>query len=193
MDTINPEVTTAKTGLKRMASEPKKLAVPAAQLQSNIAAAPKESTPTLKMSAFKDYTHWRAEYLVELPVGHQFEECLRPEFYAQVAHKLAANPMTNTKDRTGAKFVVVTEDNNFEAELCVTVVREKALEVKVYKEPVYYDLKEIPENDVNVARWNASLRGWDVVRKSDGAVVADGRNIKTRREAQNWMDKTLRN
>jgi hypothetical protein len=93
----------------------------------------------------------------------------------------------------GSLLHVVTEDHNFRAVLEVTVVREKALQVEVFIPPVYYDLEEIPENDVNVARWNAQLRGWDIVRKADGAVVADGKNIKTRREAADWMSKTLRN
>lgn len=184
----------AKTGLKRMATEPKKLAIPAAQLQSKTsAAAPKEASPVIKQGAFRDYAHWQAQFIVELPVGWKFEECLRPEFYAQVSHKLAGNVATNTKELAGALLHIVTEDHNFRAVLEVTVVREKALQVAVFIPPVYYDLEDIPENDVNVARWNPQLRGWDVVRKSDGAVIAEGRNIKTRREAQDWMNKTLRN
>jgi hypothetical protein len=147
----------------------------------------------LKLGAFRDYAHWQSQFLVELPVGWRFEECLRPEFYAQVSHKLAGNVATNTKELAGSLLHVVTEDHNFRAVLEVTVVREKALQVEVFIPPVYYDLEEIPENDVNVARWNAQLRGWDIVRKADGAVVADGKNIKTRREAADWMSKTLRN
>lgn len=149
--------------------------------------------PSLRVSDMQFAEFSAATYNVWLPVGWRFEETLRPEFWAQTAHKLARQPVTNEPDKSGAVIQVRTRDHNFYAELYVIAVQEKGLRVAVLREPTYFDLKDIPETESNRAQWNAARSGWDIVRKSDGAVVADGANIKSRHDAKDWMEKTLRN
>src|SRR5262245_44393357 len=142
---------TPKSGFKRLSPEPKKLTIPAAQLQAQVAAAaPKEVTPVLKQGWWKGARDWDAHYLVTLPVGWAFDNVLRPEFWAMVAHNLAKKPNTGQHDQVGAVLNIVTEDNNFRGAVIVTAVREKALEVAVFIPPVQFDLAEIPEIETQV-------------------------------------------
>ena len=134
-----------------------------------------------------------ATFSVTLPAGWTIEDALKPEFWALNCHKLSSNQFTNTPDLAGAKIEVRTEDHAFYAELYVRVVQERGLDVSILREPVYFGVKEIPDNDKFVARWNVGKRGFDIIRKSDREIVADGIKIKTREAANEWIEKSLRN
>lgn len=170
-----------RTGLKS-------LATPIAQATAAKAPA-KELPPVLKLSDFQISEFAVAKFNIWLPVGCKFDECLRPEFWAQCAHKLQKQAVTSEPDKAGATIEVRTRDHNFYAELYVVAVRQHGLEVKILREPVYFDLPEIPDNDQYRAQWAGAKSGWDIIRKSDGAVCGDGANIKTRKAAKEWIER----
>ena len=128
-----------------------------------------------------------------LPVGWTLEDAFKPECWVQVCHLLQREAATNTPDRAGAIIRLRTYDHAFYAELYVRAVQERGLLVGVLREPVYFGPREVPDTTKFEARWNVGKRGFDIIRKSDREIVADGTKIKTREMAQEWIDKSLRN
>lgn len=128
-----------------------------------------------------------ARYSVELPVGWSLDDVLDPDVWAHVAHKLDRNKSTNEPARTGAIIEIRTEDHAFYAELYVRAVREKALDVQLVS---YHVLgpKVIASNDRFETRWNVGRRGFDIVRLSDKAVVAQG--FPKKEDATAWIEQT---
>ena len=186
------EAATVETTTKAPKAAPrttlKTLSTPIANVAAQKAPA-KELPPVLKLSDFQYSEFSAARFNVWLPVGCKFEETLRPEFWAQCASKLQKQTVTSEPDKAGALIEIRTRDHNFYAELYVVAVRQHGLEVKVLREPVYFDAPEIPQDDQYRAQWNAAKSGWDIIRKSDSAVCGDGSNIKTRKAAKEWIER----
>jgi hypothetical protein len=107
---------------------------------------------------------------VTLPVGTPFEDCLRPEFWANVADRLRVCDKVDVFDAKGT----------FYAELLVRAVAQSR-PVQGTKGGVHLHLLrhvelEPPERKVRPAAHTVEFRGpaelWTVVRVADGAVVA---------------------
>lgn len=142
----------------------------------------------IALSNFRASEFAYARYAVTLPVGWTLDDLLIPEAWAQVAHVLDKTPMTNEPPRVGTIVEVRTEDHAFYAELYVRAVRKMALDVQVTLGPVLLggEQKEVKGNfDV---RWNVGKRGFDIVRKSDKVIVADG--LLKKEDALAWIEKT---
>lgn len=149
-----------------------------------------KSPPKLLQRDFMQAEFAYAKMSATLPVGHTFKDALRPEYWVNVAYMLAATPVTNEPDRAGAVIEVRTADHSFYAELYVRGVPEQGLIVSVLREPVYFGPKQdgTPQFDL---RWNLGKRGFDVLRKSDGAIVGDGTKFPTKEMALKWVEDTV--
>ena len=132
-----------------------------------------------------------AEVDVTQPLGHTVEDALHPEYWVHHAYKLKARAFTGEADRAGALLRLRTEDHAHFAMLYVRAVHDKGLTVQLLGEPFQLGTKakESPSFEV---RWNVGKRGFDVIRKSDREIVADGAKLPTRELADAWIEKTLR-
>ena len=132
-----------------------------------------------------------AEVDVTQPSGHTVEDALHPEYWVHHAYKLKARAFTGEADRAGALLRLRTEDHAHFAMLYVRAVHDKGLTVQLIGEPFQLGTKakESPSFDI---RWNVGKRGFDVIRKSDREIVADGAKLPTRELAEAWIEKTLR-
>lgn len=128
----------------------------------------------------------RLRMAVTLPEGWAFEECLKPEFWSQVAYRFQAEQsFSNKRDWSGRIIEIYTEDNAFYAELYVRAVRKTDIIVSVVCEPIYFGEKTVSAGyDV---RWNVGKRKFDILRLIDKEVVADA---VTRELAAEWIAKT---
>jgi hypothetical protein len=129
-----------------------------------------------------------AHCLVELDPEWTFEETLKPEAWALVAHRFKSDPMTGRRDLAGARITVRTRNLSWEGELTVIAVEEASLQVMTYKEPVHYGIQTI-QSDLFRLRWNATSKLQDIIRISDAQVVA---SVKTVQAAQDWVDKMVK-
>lgn len=134
---------------------------------------------------------------VLMPIGHTFEDALRPEYWVNHAHRLARRPVTNDPAKVGSELIVRRMDHALMFRLYVRAVLERSLIVV----PLVPDARGVcviePEKSLAVAtdhvdlRWNVAKRGYDVVRKSDGEVIADGARFPTREMAVDWVNQTM--
>ena len=127
---------------------------------------------------------------VTMPVGFTIEDAMKPECWANVAHQFRKVAMTNDPDQVGTILELRTEDHAFYAELYIRAVNERSLTVAILREPVYFGPAAVKSAGFET-RWNVGKRGFDVLRKSDRQIVADAASIKTREQAQDWIDKTV--
>ena len=148
---------------------------------------PKVLKPTALMGA--EYAY--ATYAVTLPEGWTVEDALKPEFWVNVAHKFSKQPVTGEPDKTGAIIELRTVDHAFYARLYVRAVQERALIVTLLEAPIYFGPKEVLSFSFSI-RWNVGKRGYDIIRKSDNQIVAGGEKIKTKDDAQAWIDETVK-
>lgn len=146
-----------------------------------------EPPRTLKATAFGESEFAYAKFSATLPVGWTVEDALKPEFWVHIAHKLAKNPISNEPDRSGAIIELRTVDHAFYAQLYVRAVGERGLTVALMGEPVYFGPREVKSASYK-ERWNAGARGYDIIRVSDNEIVAHASKIKTKEQAQAWID-----
>lgn len=133
-----------------------------------------------------------ADISVTMPVGHTIEDALKPEYWSHVAHRLQQNVLTGAPDRSGAIIRLRSEDHAFFAKLYVRAVRKDSLEVALIGEPTYFGPKGGTKSDKYDTRWNVGARGYDVVRKSDGAIVGRAADLKLKEDAVAFIRDTLR-
>jgi hypothetical protein len=133
-----------------------------------------------------------ADISVTMPVDHTIEDALKPEYWAHVAHRLQQNALTGQPDRSGAIIRLRTEDHAFFAMLYVRAVRKEALDVALIGEPTYFGPKGAAKSEKYDIRWNVGARGYDVVRKSDGAIVGRAADLKLKEDAAAFIRDTLR-
>ena len=141
----------------------------------------------IALSLFRSSEFAYARYSVTLPVGWTLDEILDPEAWAQVAHVLDRVPVTGEPPRVGTIIEVRTEDHAFYAELYVRAVRKMALDVQVISGPVTLGVEKKDPQKFDV-RWNVGKRAFDIVRKSDRVIVADG--LPKKEDAYAWIEKT---
>lgn len=127
-----------------------------------------------------------ARSCVTLPVGWEFDEVLKPEFWANVANLFQKNPMTGDKEKSGAIIAIRAADHSFCGEVYVRAVRERDLIVGVYKEPVYFGIRALPANLGYETRWNVGKRKFDIIRNSDREIVGEA---ETKELAMDWIGK----
>ena len=108
-----------------------------------------------------------------------------------VASKFAKQPMTGEPDRAGAIIELRTEDHAFYARVYVRAVQERGLIVAPLGEPTYFGLKAVRSKGYR-ERWNLGKKGFDIIRLSDNVIVVDGDKIKTKDQAQAWIDEAMR-
>lgn len=147
-----------------------------------------EDLKRVKISNFQTSEYAFARYSAVLPVGWTLDDVLDPDAWAQIAYKLDKNKITNDPARVGAIIEVRTEDHAFYAELYVRAVRNMALDVQAIRYERLGPKEEVQTAGFDV-RWNVGRRGFDVVRKADGVIVADG--LPKKEDAYAWIKKTI--
>lgn len=183
---------------------------PEAVLAAAATSAPKlkrePQPPTLKPGDFEESQYAFLDASAKIPAGMPFEEVFRPGFWGNVVHLFKKDIISGGVDRAGAVIHLRTEDHAFYARLYVRAVLERGLLVQCIGPG--FDVKSGKACPIDLAtggpwtgptdlgidnfelRWNAGKRGFDIVRKSDLQVVADGRNFPTRELAVEWIEKT---
>ena len=127
-----------------------------------------------------------ADIDVTMPVRHKLEDALKPEYWALHTHKMLKPQFSSGPDWSGAIIYLRTDDHALYAQLYVRAVRQGGLDVAVIGEPTYFGPKSI-ETGGYEPRWNVGKRGYDIIRKSDRTLVADGKDIRTRDDVQAWI------
>jgi len=128
-----------------------------------------------------------ADIDVTMPVGHTVDDALKPEYWALHAHKMMRPQFNSGPDWSGAIIYLRTEDHAFYAQLYVRAVRQASLEVQLIGEPTIFGPANVDTAGYEV-RWNVGKRGFDVIRKSDRMLVVGGDKMRTREDAQEWID-----
>ena len=151
----------------------------------------------LKSSSFKVSEFARARFDAMLPADWDYEDALNPSFWSYIASTLGKNHYTNGQDLTGAFIDLATEDHAFYAHLYVRkILKEGGLIVQCIGPSVDPHTGKAMPIDLATGGpwagrkfaivWNADKRGFDVVRKADGEVVADGAQFHTAELAIAW-------
>lgn len=142
----------------------------------------------VKQSTFQLAEHAYGRRSVTLPVGWSIEDILAPEAWSEVAYLLVGNKLSGTLPQAGSIIEVRTEDHAFYAELYVRAVSKMSMDVDViqYKPLGPQEVKDTGKFDV---RWNVGRRGFDVIRKSDKQIVAEG--LPKKEDAIAWIEQTV--
>lgn len=122
-----------------------------------------------------------------LPIGHRFEDLLTPSYWSSAAYKMKS--ITGVGTYAGSIIEVRARDLSFYGRLFVRDVSDRALVVEVL-ERHEIGLQEL-KSDKFEARWDDSQKGYDIIRKSDRAIVGYAKDFKTKDAVQSWIDKTM--
>lgn len=154
----------------------------------------------MRISHFKGSEFARARYDAVIQADDDFSDALRPGFWAHVAQGLRGSMAQ--ADRTGAFIDLGTVDHAFYALLYVRAVTKEGLEVQCIGPAI--DPKSGRTCPVDLSTglpwtgrlydiaWNPEAKGFEVVRKADGEVVAGGSEFTTREHALEWITKAGR-
>jgi len=154
------------------------------KLDMDRTSAPKAKESQLSMMA-EGHACARVQFWLDPKVD--IKEALNPEFWSSVAYKFM-RPISTEGTYAGSIIEVRYPDMSMYAELFVRVVQKSSLVVSLIGKPHYFGPREVVSQGFEV-RWNVGKQGYDIVRKSDREIAADGAKIKTREEAQAWIDK----
>lgn len=150
----------------------------------------------------------RALMRYRMPVGHTFEDLLKPDYWALVAHRFQGDKRSKAPDYAGSIIEVWSaEPDGFLAHLFVVAVRDQALSVicigpqKDSKTGLACPIDLTTggpysggQQDEVIGsariRWNVGARSYEVIRANDSQIVA--RNLKTRAEAELWIAQTMK-
>lgn len=127
--------------------------------------------PRLLASKFLPNEFAFGRFSAVIPVGVTIDDVLKPEFWAHIAHMLRSNQMTGDPARTGTIIEIRSEDHSLYAELYVRAVKEQALDVALIGKPTYFGPRESSPSEKYSVRWNVGKRGFDILRKSDNAII----------------------
>lgn len=131
----------------------------------------------LKPMAFKQLEFIRNQWFVSPEAGVPWSEILRPEYWAHVAGKL----------KTMDEIVVVPEDESFYGRL---LVMRSGANVAVVREIQFLSFEstaqEVDEDDY-IVKWAGPIARFRVIRKSDGAVLAEGEQVDTKEKALDFI------
>lgn len=129
------------------------------------------------------FRRWSAE----LTPDQTLEDALVPEFWKSQAEVIRGHDKENPKGR-GDIIEVRKPDTGMYAELLVLEVGPGFIRTKPLKS---YDpeVVEAAENSVMTTKWNFGKRMHEVVRKSDGTVMAT--NFQTKDAAVKWINESM--
>jgi hypothetical protein len=126
---------------------------------------------------------------VTMPVGHTIEDALKSEYWALHAHKMLKPQFSSGPDWAGAVIYLRTDDHALYCQLYVRAVKQGGLDVAIIGTPARFG-PEVLSTGGYEHRWNVGKRGYDIIRKSDRSIVADGRDVRTRDDVQKWIDES---
>jgi hypothetical protein len=118
-----------------------------------------------------------------------FEDCLKPSYWANVAHVMQPDPGNHRGGREGGIITIRREDHAFYAELYVRATGDRTLVVDVINGPHYFGDKVKQKNDGYKLQWVVGSKGYNVVRLSDGAIVGKAEELKTKEQATEFINK----
>ena len=159
-------------------------------------AAPAKREPPRRKALLKDFHQtghlfFDREYMV--PEDVSVQDLLEPEYWASVAHLLKVDVQSGRQDGRGTIIRCVAFDFSWEVELFVRVVQEHGLLVAVRKPNadgvIKYGLQAVSDKTESYkTQWELKHRGWNIIRESDGQIVAEAKNIQSKEAAQEWID-----
>lgn len=143
--------------------------------------------PRLVLESGTDYMN--SAYTMK--VEEKFEECLAPEYWANVAHFYAPDPGNHRPSRVGSIIEIRRDDHAFYAKLYIRNATQNTLLVEVTHDgyPKYFgkDVKQTVEGYKR--KWDVGKRGFNVIRLSDGAIVGKAEDIRTKEDAVAFINK----
>ena len=150
----------------------------------------------LLTSMFSETGHGAMLFEAVIPADWEYEAVLDPGFWVNVAPRLMKTPFTQDRDYTGSKIELRTADQAFYADLMITKIGKGGLVVKCLGPGIDIATGKRCPLDLETEgpwagrkfaiQWNKELRGYDVIRKADGVVVADGTQFQTADVAIAW-------
>jgi hypothetical protein len=140
-------------------------------------------------SRFKEEQYAFSTMSYVMKEHEDFEDCLKPEYWSQVAHFMQPDPLNHRGGREGGIIMIRREDHAFYAELYVRATAERSLVVDVVNGPHYLGNSVKQKNSGFEMKWNVGARGYNVVRLSDGAIVGKAEDLKTKEEATEFINK----
>ena len=125
-----------------------------------------------------------AHWIARLPDGVTVAQAMQPMYWANVARRFDA--------RYENFITLVNEQRTLVVPLYVRVVGNN--ELHVVELPGRWEAPSIALSEKSPLKpvWNASKRGFDIVRTADKAVIQDGSRFKTREDAIGWIENHLR-
>lgn len=126
------------------------------------------------------FRRWSAE----LSPDQSLEDCLVPEFWKQQAQVIAGHDKANPKGR-GDIIEVRKPDSGAYAEFIVTEVGPGFVRVRPLKAYEPPKVSERPDSALTT-KWDIGRKVHNVVRKSDGQVMAAG--FQTKDAAVAWIE-----
>ena len=149
------------------------------------------SARKLKPHMFQESGQTRLTFEATLPAEWDYSDTLDPAFWSYIASKIGGDRRV-----IGSFIHLDTEDQAFYALLKVADVRKDGLAVVCIGPSVDPQTGEAMPVDLKTrrpwtgrkfdVRWNKASRGYDVIRKADEAVVADGGQFPTVELAVAW-------
>lgn len=163
---------------------------------------------TIKPSEFKPSEYAYADFSATIPSDCPFEEVLKSGFWSNVLHLVRSNTTTNEPDKTGATIQIRTQDHSYYALLYIRATMANGVIVKCIGPTINFETGELCPVDLQTGlpwegrpevrtdafdiRWNVGKKGFDVVRRADQQVVADGKNLPVREMAEEWIEKATK-
>lgn len=142
---------------------------------------------TLNERNFGELSFKFRRWSAELSEDQTIEDALSPEFWKNIATALVGYDKAHPKGR-GDIIEVRKPDTGLYAELIVTEVGRgfvRVRPIKAYEPPKVEAAAASPLT----TKWNIGNKTHDVIRKSDGQVMAT--NFQTKESAVKWIDDHL--
>lgn len=157
----------------------------------------REAAPRkLKPSSFKGSEFARARFDAVIPADYDFEDAIEPSFWSYVRQDFMPNALTGGMSRIGSFVDLTTEDHAFYAHLYVAGVTKDGLIVQCIGPATDPKTGKAMPVDLKTGlpwagrkfdiRWNEETRGFDVVLKKTGEIVANGKDFPTAELAVAW-------
>ena len=149
----------------------------------------------IKQSWCRDPGQRWLQHEIQVPFDTKFEDLLRPEAWALLSAQFMGDALTGIKEGIGSTLLVKTEDMAWEAKFTILFAAKERMEVVCNGpcfdengdgQPFYFQKEEIESDRYNVS-WDPGNRGYNIVRKSDNAIVAQAKDVRTRHMAAAWL------
>ena len=168
----------------------------------------KSAQRAMLQTKFHMAQHADAQFSITLPADWDYEDTLNPEFWVNIQPMLKYEKGRQEQDFRKSRIHVHREDASFYAVLYIRAIVDGGLVVQCIGpsftrngKPCPIDLetglpwagnKEQEKDSPYAIKWNFGRKGYDVIRNSDREIVADGSKIKTREQAQAWVEEALK-